>query len=38
MQKVLGQINIRSKVSKNEFKIYGEIVDASHKKISCQMW
>ena len=35
MQKVLGQINIRSKVSKNEFKIYGQgLIDASHKKIS----
>ena len=35
LQKVLGQINIRSKVSKNEFKIYGQgLIDASHKKIS----
>ena len=34
MKKILDQINIKSKISKNEFKIYGKgVVDASNKKI-----
>jgi 3-phosphoshikimate 1-carboxyvinyltransferase len=35
MQKILNQINIKSKISKNEFKIYGQgMVDASDKTIN----
>ena len=34
MQKILKQLNIKSKVSKGEFKIYGQgMVDAGNKKI-----
>ncbi len=35
MKKILDQINIKSKVSKNEVKIYGQgIIDASNKKVN----
>ena len=35
MQKILKQINVKSKVSKNELKIYGRgLIDASKKKIN----
>ena len=34
MQKILNQVNIKSKVLKDEFRIYGQgIIDASDKKI-----
>ena len=35
MKKILDQINIKSRISKGEFKIYGKgLVDASNKKIN----
>ena len=35
MKKILDQINIKSKLDKGEFKIYGQgLIDASNKKIN----
>ena len=35
MKKILDQINIKSKINKDEFKIYGKgLIDASNKKIN----
>ena len=34
MKKILNQINVKSKISKNEFKIYGQgMIDAGTKKV-----